>query len=152
MAYSQTLPALVKAETSLDRIVGIRSLAQGQGRDTGIEHMTGAERMARNQKMKEMEEMRHTTLAKLKVAKGVAHLGVGNWEAAAREFMTVDGKLEDWEGKVSFGCNVISLDLGQRLLNTLPPSAGFLAVRHCDVPQSYFSRDAQSHYHQDVHP
>lgn len=62
---------------------------------------TGAQSRERQRKAKELGEMGARTAFKLRAAKGLAHMGSGQYEAAAREFINMDGKLEDWEGKVN---------------------------------------------------
>jgi hypothetical protein len=109
-AYTQTLPAIIKAESSLDRIIGVRGLSATGGATRGLgpadgsaQVLTGAQSRERDQKLRELDENRSKCLVKLKTAKGVASMGVGKWESAAREFMNIDGKLEEWEGKVKLG-------------------------------------------------
>ncbi len=80
------------------------SASRGLGpADGSAQVLTGAQSRERDQKLRELDENRTKSVVKLKAAKGVASMGVGLWEQAAREFMTIDGKLEDWEGKASVG-------------------------------------------------
>lgn len=100
--YNQILPAVVKAETSLTRIVGVRA-GTGGAAATGAgdtQNLTGAQARERTAKMKEVDEQVARTTTKLRAARGLANLGQGNWEEATREFAKIQGKLEDWEGRV----------------------------------------------------
>lgn len=97
-SYNQILPAVVKAETSLVRIVGVRGSTGGGD----AQAITGAQARERSAKLKEVEEQVARTTVKIKAAKGLAMLGQGRWEEAARELAGIQGKLDDWEGTVSW--------------------------------------------------
>ncbi len=95
-SYNQILPAVIKAETSLGRVIGVR----GGGVAGETQNLTGAQARERTAKMKELDELRASTTVKLRAAKGLAMLGQGYWDDAAREFAGIQGRLDDWEGKV----------------------------------------------------
>lgn len=119
--YHQTLPAIVKAEYAIQRMAakgapvpvgsgaarannqedlgeGLVASVLGGGSLRTVE--TGAESRERQRRARELDELGQRMTFRLRAAKGVALMGSGQYEAAAREFIGLEGSLGEWEGKV----------------------------------------------------
>jgi hypothetical protein len=125
-AFSQIMPAVIKAEYAMNRLAtSSGSLAAGgvkvasssvNGVVVNGVVMTGAQARERDRRMAEIDNIGARNATKLKISKGIAFMNQGptQWLAAAHEFTGILGKLEEWEGKVRLLTQQISCGIELR--------------------------------------
>lgn len=95
---------------------------------------TGAESRERQRRARELDELGQRMAFRLRAAKGVALMGLGQYESAAREFIGLEGTLGDWEGRVSLsrGRCLRGVTLMSEVAAAGPIGFGSYNLRHLD--------------------
>lgn len=97
--YNIVLPTVIKAHHALTRLAS--SVSSAAGGATAI--LTGEQVRERERRTRQVAQVTRETNVKLALAKGVALVATGQWEAGGKELVGLQDKLGDWEGAVSRG-------------------------------------------------
>ncbi|KAJ9104246.1 hypothetical protein QFC19_004063 [Naganishia cerealis] len=108
-SYNIVLPTIVKAQHVLARLAS--SIANtftnpniGGGAPPGARPpptvVTGEQLRERERRTKQVTELTAKTNAKLTVAKGVSLIATGQWTSGVKELITLQDRMEEWEGSI----------------------------------------------------